>query len=150
MHKVQINRMSKAKVLVFNLIFFFFMVVVDQISKYLIRHWGGFYLCNPGIAWGMKLPVLLFWFFWFLIVFFVIYLIYKEIFRKKSFNVFFLCALFLLLAGTIGNLIDRIIYGCVVDFINLKIWPVFNLADTFIVLGAIIILFKYPKRNQCV
>lgn len=141
--------MNKRRVLVFNSIFFVFMVVLDQISKYLIRHYGGFYLCNPGIAWGMKLPVLLFWFFWFLIAIYIIYLIYKE-FLKKTLNIFFLCALFLILAGTIGNLIDRVIFGCIIDFINLKIWPVFNLADTFIVLGAIIILFKYPKRNQCV
>lgn len=137
--------MNKRKVLVFNSIFFVFMVVLDQISKYLIRHWGGFYLCNPGIAWGIKLPIFLFWFFWFLIAIYIIYLIYKE-FLKKTLNIFFLCALFLILAGTIGNLIDRVVFGCIIDFINLKIWPVFNLADTFIVLGAIIILFKYPKK----
>jgi signal peptidase II len=41
----------------------------------------------------------------------------------------------LILAGLLGNLIDRIIHGFVVDFIDLKFWPVFNLSDSLIVIG---------------
>lgn len=39
------------------------------------------------------------------------------------------------LGGAIGNLLDRVRYGYVIDFIDFKIWPVFNLADTSIVIG---------------
>ena len=39
------------------------------------------------------------------------------------------------LGGAIGNLLDRVRYGYVIDFIDFKIWPVFNLADTCIVIG---------------
>ena len=43
------------------------------------------------------------------------------------------------LAGAVGNLIDRLVWGWVTDFIDLRVWPVFNLADTSIVLSAIVI-----------
>jgi signal peptidase II len=50
-------------------------------------------------------------------------------------------ALGLILAGAIGNLIDRILFGHVIDFIDIHIepvfyWPVFNVADSAITLGA--------------
>lgn len=41
--------------------------------------------------------------------------------------------------GAIGNLIDRALYGGVVDFVSVGWWPVFNLADSAIVVGAILI-----------
>jgi len=41
----------------------------------------------------------------------------------------------LFVGGALGNLIDRIRLGCVVDFFDFRIWPVFNVADTAIVLG---------------
>ncbi len=56
----------------------------------------------------------------------------------------------LILAGIIGNLIDRISYGAVIDFINFKIWPVFNIADSLIFIGVvywIIVLFKEENKN---
>jgi len=49
-------------------------------------------------------------------------------------------ALGLLLGGAVGNLIDRIRFGQVVDFIDVGAWPVFNLADSAIVVGVIIII----------
>jgi signal peptidase II len=45
----------------------------------------------------------------------------------------------LVLAGTLGNLIDRLRLGYVVDMIDLRVWPVFNAADTCITAGAIIL-----------
>ncbi|HOU36935.1 MAG TPA: signal peptidase II, partial [Candidatus Omnitrophota bacterium] len=50
-------------------------------------------------------------------------------------------ALSLILAGAVGNLIDRVLYGCVIDFIDIHIepyfyWPVFNVADSAITVGA--------------
>ena len=50
-------------------------------------------------------------------------------------------ALGLILGGTIGNLIDRLRFGGVTDFISIGIWPAFNIADATIVVG--VILFAY-------
>ena len=41
------------------------------------------------------------------------------------------------LGGTIGNLIDRINLGYVIDFLDFRIWPVFNIADSFVTIGII-------------
>lgn len=58
----------------------------------------------------------------------------------------------LILAGAIGNLIDRILYGYVIDFIDVRFWPVFNIADSAITVGAAIIAWKCfqlnAKKNQ--
>ncbi|WAR46076.1 signal peptidase II [Methylomonas rapida] len=59
----------------------------------------------------------------------------------------------LLLAGGLGNLIDRLIYGgYVVDFINMGIGPistgVFNLADVVVVVGALMLLTGMPRANK--
>ncbi|MFA5087866.1 MAG: signal peptidase II [Candidatus Omnitrophota bacterium] len=48
----------------------------------------------------------------------------------------------LILGGAIGNLIDRIHYGYVIDFIDFRVWPVFNIADSAITIGAVIITIK--------
>jgi signal peptidase II len=48
----------------------------------------------------------------------------------------------LILGGAIGNLIDRIMYGYVIDFVDLRIWPVFNVADSAITIGAVVIALK--------
>ncbi|VAW12654.1 Lipoprotein signal peptidase [hydrothermal vent metagenome] len=48
----------------------------------------------------------------------------------------------LILGGAIGNLYDRIVHGFVIDFINFRIWPVFNMADSAITIGAVIIAWK--------
>ena len=45
------------------------------------------------------------------------------------------------LGGAVGNLLDRVRLGSVVDFIDFKIWPVFNLADLAIVMGVAILAF---------
>lgn len=62
-------------------------------------------------------------------------------------------ALSLILGGAVGNVIDRIHLGHVVDFIDLHYhhyhWPVFNLADVSICMGAVLLaldLWFYPKR----
>lgn len=48
-------------------------------------------------------------------------------------------ALGLVLGGSIGNLVDRLRLGYVVDFIDLRWWPVFNLADSSIVVGVLLL-----------
>ncbi|MCK4963812.1 MAG: signal peptidase II [Dehalococcoidia bacterium] len=52
-------------------------------------------------------------------------------------------ALGLLLGGAVGNLIDRIRFGEVVDFIDVGAWPVFNVADSAVVVGVILIIYHF-------
>jgi signal peptidase II len=47
-----------------------------------------------------------------------------------------------ILGGAIGNMIDRVLLGHVIDFLDFRIWPVFNLADSFITIGAVILFWK--------
>jgi signal peptidase II len=59
----------------------------------------------------------------------------------------------LVLGGAVGNLTDRLIRGTgftgeVVDFIDLHVWPVFNLADTGIVVGAVLLLLTGIRRDR--
>ena len=50
------------------------------------------------------------------------------------------------LGGTIGNLIDRIAYGSVIDFLDFRIWPVFNFADGFVTIGIIgLVVYLWRK-----
>ena len=54
----------------------------------------------------------------------------------------------LILAGAVGNLIDRVFLGYVIDFLDVGFWPVFNIADSSISIGAVLLaysLFKEPK-----
>lgn len=47
----------------------------------------------------------------------------------------------MMLGGAVGNLIDRIRFGAVTDFIDLRVWPIFNLADTALTIGALLLLW---------
>ncbi len=51
-------------------------------------------------------------------------------------------ALSLQVGGALGNLIDRVRFGYVIDFLDFQIWPVFNFADMAIVAGIILLLFS--------
>jgi signal peptidase II len=59
----------------------------------------------------------------------------------------------LIIAGTIGNLIDRIRFGMVTDLIDFKVWPVFNVADSAVTIGTIVLavylifLFGRTKKS---
>ncbi|MBI4440181.1 signal peptidase II [Candidatus Woesearchaeota archaeon] len=53
----------------------------------------------------------------------------------------------LILGGGIGNLIDRIFHSAVVDFIDLRVWPVFNIADSAISIGVIASLYLLWKYD---
>ena len=73
---------------------------------------------------------------------FLIYYITKH--NKNQIGYFFL------VGGIIGNLIDRIFFGYVIDFIGLEFFgnsfPIFNIADIFIVIGAIFVIFEKDKK----
>lgn len=57
-------------------------------------------------------------------------------------------ALGLIIGGALGNVIDRIFLGYVVDYLDFRIWPVFNLADSMIVIGSGIFIFYFWKFEQ--
>ncbi len=59
--------------------------------------------------------------------------------RKSSKANLYNFALSLILAGSAGNLIDRLRFGYVIDFIDFRVWPVFNIADSAITIGAILL-----------
>ena len=53
----------------------------------------------------------------------------------------------LILGGTIGNGFDRIFYGTVTDFVNVHFWPVFNMADSAISIGVVLLVATYLIRK---
>jgi len=56
-------------------------------------------------------------------------------------------ALALILGGSFGNLIDRLRFGCVIDFLDFRIWPVFNIADSAITMGAFLLIMACLFQN---
>ncbi len=53
----------------------------------------------------------------------------------------------LIMAGAIGNLIDRARFGWVIDFLDFRVWPVFNLADSAITVGTALLILRILKRG---
>jgi signal peptidase II len=134
----------------------FLVVVADQLSKWWIASHldvgeslfeaGIFQIVrvqNTGSSFGLfqghsfALAIVAFVGIAFLLVFALI--LYPRFFPSD--NLLGRLALGLILGGTIGNLIDRLRFGGVTDFISLGWWPAFNIADSAIVVGAI--LFAY-------
>lgn len=56
-------------------------------------------------------------------------------------------ALGLIIGGAIGNLIDRVVYGYVIDYLNLGWWPAFNIADVGVVIGGLLLLFVHLRLS---
>ena len=82
-------------------------------------------------------------------IFFSLLLTYLII-KKNSLNQLDLLSYSFILGGTIGNGMDRIIRGYVIDFINLNIisFPVFNIADISINIGFIFLMYNIFKNNR--
>ena len=136
-----------------------FVVLIDQFTKYLMLYNNKLFINkdfilfkldfvkNYGAAFnifsGSRIFLSL------ISIFFSILLIYL-ILRKNTFNKFELFSYTFILGGTIGNGIDRIYKGFVVDFINLNFinFPVFNIADISINIGFIILLYNIFKNNR--
>jgi signal peptidase II len=94
---------------------------------------------NTGSAFGF-LPQATKFFVWFSILAIIIIVIFLFRLKKKDFFVKF--SLALIMGGALGNLFDRLAFGYVIDFLDFKIWPVFNLADFSISVGCLLLLFK--------
>lgn len=102
-----------------------------------------YYVENTGAAFGIfKNCRILFIIVSILVIIFVILFMFKYL---NTLNSTMKVALAMFIGGSIGNLIDRIRIGYVVDFLNFKLpfgydFPVFNVADTFIVISTILIM----------
>lgn len=132
--------------------------VADRLSKYIVSHTfvlneskefiNGFmdfvYINNPGAAWGMLSGKT-----WFLVLLSVVLLIFGIIVFVKYRNAsqLFLWAFTFVVSGGLGNLFDRIFRkGLVIDFLHFEFWPsfpVFNLADCAICLGAGLLILYF-------
>ena len=130
------------------------LIILDQLSKYIFRNTSidfGFIALTPtrntGISFGLFQGTTILISVISIIVLAALYYFRKE-FKGKEIYVS------LISAGIIGNLIDRIVNGYVFDFLNLKWWPVFNLADSFIFIGVILYIIsvlaheKKQKRSR--
>lgn len=148
---------NKDKIFYYGIIFLivFVVVVIDQLTKHLVstnliinenikiipNFFHIEYITNDGAAWGMfsgnvfmmlGIPLLA--------VIAFVYILINGDFKEKK----YLCiALALMLGGTIGNYIDRLISGHVVDFLSFRFgsyhFPNFNAADSFLVIGAVLL-----------
>jgi signal peptidase II len=116
------------------------LIFIDQFSKYVVRSQELSYICNSGISFGFKISPVLFYFCWFFITSGLIYVLFK---KQRLYSY----AILLVLAGAFSNLIDRFCFGCVVDFIDFKFWPVFNFADSFIFFGALILAIQINLKK---
>ncbi|MBU0467928.1 MAG: signal peptidase II [Candidatus Omnitrophica bacterium] len=98
---------------------------------------------NTGIAFGFlkghgAVPIIMTVIAFALLIFNIYY--YRK--NDEALTRSYMVAFSLIFGGAIGNLIDRITLGYVVDFIDFRVWPVFNIADSAITIGAVVILFK--------
>ena len=134
------------------------VVFADQIAKwfaqqflvlgesYPITRFLNWYLVyNPGAAFSF-LADSAGWQRWFFIIFGIVAAVVIVWIIKKNQSDRLLCwSLALILGGAIGNIIDRLHFGAVLDFIDVHYagwhWPAFNLADSAITLGAILIIW---------
>ena len=77
---------------------------------------------------------------------FAIILIYRSL-KKDTKRKLYSVSLGLILAGALGNLIDRLFCGYVIDFLDFLIWPVFNVADSAITVGAILLAWTILSKK---
>ncbi len=128
------------------------VVLLDQLTKYLVRSGMALYesipvidgifhityIQNSGAAFSI-LQGRIFVLILLPLVFSVAFLIAIAKLRKKA-HPALLCSFSLIAAGGIGNLIDRAILGSVTDFLDFRIWPIFNVADIAVCCGCGLLL----------
>ena len=142
---------------------FLFLVILDQITKALVIFFFELYesivilpffnltfVVNYGFAFGLfnnpSLNQILFLIIILIIILYFLYLLMKT--QDKIFQL----TLVIILAGAIGNFIDRVYRGFVVDFIDIYIgkfhWPAFNIADSCITVGFVIMMINILFLNK--
>lgn len=131
------------------------ILILDQITKFVIAssmHIGDSFEVIPGFlnitshrnngaAWGILSGKMSFFFIITIIILIVLIVFYI---KEAKYNLFMQIALSLLFAGALGNFIDRLFHGEVVDFIDTYIFgynfPIFNVADSSLTIGVILII----------
>ena len=157
---------KKAKLLVFDLILLIVLVLIDQYTKYLavikLKNQPAFniidgvlefnYLENRGAAFGMLQNQKMFFVFVAVIFLCVIaYVLIRVPVETKFFRLHLL--LIMIAGGAIGNLIDRLRFDYVVDFIYFVLinFPIFNVADIYVTVATFIlviqVLFVYEDND---
>lgn len=138
------------------------LVIIDQITKYLTVQnielhevisvipniFSLTYIQNTGAAWSILEGQM--WFFYIVTVIVVVFLLYYLYTEAKEDRILG-TILSVILAGTLGNFIDRIIYQYVIDMIKVEFidFPIFNVADSLLTVGVIALLIYsyYQERN---
>lgn len=131
------------------------ILILDQITKFVIassmRIGDSFEVIpgflnitshrNNGAAWGILSGKISFFFIITIIILIVLIVFYI---KEAKYNLFMQIALSILFAGALGNFIDRLFHGEVVDFIDTYIFgynfPIFNVADSSLTIGVILII----------
>ncbi len=138
----------------FMLLFAGGIVCLDQITKWLVVNnillygnvkvipglFGLTYTQNTGGAWSMMEGMI--WLFVLIFVAFTVCIIWELITKKFGFTKFEHWCLVAIFGGGLGNMIDRVRLGYVVDMIRLEFieFPIFNVADCFITCGCILLI----------
>lgn len=140
-----------------------FLVILDQLTKQIIVSTmnlgesievikGFFYITshqNDGAAWGILEGQMIILIFITIISFVLFYYLLKEIDFKEK--LLYSIAVSLLISGAIGNFIDRVLAGYVVDFLDFIIFgydfPTFNVADMALVIGVAVFAFDILKED---
>lgn len=139
------------------------LLCIDQISKLLVVNLltktdsitiikNFFYLTyinNDGAAFSILVGKRIFLI---LIAVLAIVMLIRYIKKNNIQNKLELVSISLIIGGSLGNLMDRVVRGYVIDFLDFKIFnynfPIFNLADTFIVIGVILLLLKEIRKEN--
>jgi signal peptidase II len=118
------------------------LIFIDQITKayfasrdFFVANYGLLFTLDFGTVLNASIVVLV------LVFFLWLYRGYKDVNNKVSEFAFAL-----IFAGAISNLIDRLIFGFVRDFADFGLGFTFNLADLFIVIGLVLLLFSKPDK----
>ena len=153
------RRRKKKKVNIFIWCVAFLVFSLDQISKLFVSQnivlnqpneiiKNVFYLTlvhNTGAAFGIFKNQTLFF-----VIVSILAVAIIVVYMKKRPKVFSASdvALALILGGALGNLADRLRLGYVVDFLDFRIWPVFNIADSAITVGVFLLIISLLPRKR--
>jgi signal peptidase II len=141
-HYALVMKKAMKKILILSA----FFAVIDQLSKYFAgEYFPTAVTHNTGVAFGIEIPPSIIIILNIALIAIIIYIAIKELKLKHPLTTF---SLALILGGALGNLLDRFTQGAVIDFISIWIYPVFNLADVFIVGGILLIIFFYAKIKK--
>lgn len=143
-----------------SLLVAFLIIVIDQVTKWIIASSmkiGDSYEVIPnflnitshrnnGAAWGILSGKM---FFFYIITVIILIVLVLFFIKEAQYNLCMQLAISLLFAGALGNFIDRLFNGEVVDFIDTNIFgydfPIFNVADSSLTIGVILVIIALLK-----